>query len=316
MNSLCACRDPSLGLTTNVRACKVIGRKWIPRVTFHVHKNVGGCEGINPCTPKWVPTLGIRVPMDSQIFKEKFQDSKLIGLKISLYHWKALGTYMFKMVLHVPFEYLKHKLWPKEDSGVKVSIWFLTIKSQESPWFIFVQVACHISLESYWKIHNFFSDLTSIGGLHKKLWASKVSKVPFWELYDSQLENLGTKWHLDAGPMVKHKKHYKVEGDGFPQIHAMMSLVSLCMLVHQKCYNYALTNSLFGLCRFMWIIDLLVTCPSPHPIALARHSTLKCYEIGNVPQLFLLSLFFSTFGLAFESFKECGGAWVPLLQLS
>jgi len=29
---------------------------------------------------------------------------------------------MFKMGLHDPFEYLNHKLWPKEGLGVKVPI--------------------------------------------------------------------------------------------------------------------------------------------------------------------------------------------------
>jgi hypothetical protein len=38
--------------------------------------------------------------------------------------------------------------------------------------------------------------------------------------------------------------------------------------VHQKCSNCALTNLLFGLCRFMWIIDLLVIHHNPHPKAL------------------------------------------------
>jgi hypothetical protein len=37
------------------------------------------------------------------------------------------------MSFHDQFEYLKHKLWPKEKLGVKVSIWFLIIKSQKSP---------------------------------------------------------------------------------------------------------------------------------------------------------------------------------------
>jgi hypothetical protein len=36
---------------------------------------------------------------------------------------------MFKMSLHDQFEYLKHKLWLKEWSGVKVSIWLQTIKN-------------------------------------------------------------------------------------------------------------------------------------------------------------------------------------------
>jgi hypothetical protein len=37
--------------------------------------------------------------------------------------------------------------------------------------------------------------------------------------------------------------------------------------IHQKCFNYAITNLLFGLCRFMWIIDLLVIHPNPYPKA-------------------------------------------------
>jgi hypothetical protein len=45
--------------------------------------------------------------------------------------------------------------------------------------------------------------------------------------------------------------------------------------VHQECYNYALTNLLFGLCMLVLIVDLLVTCCSPHPIALAHPSTLE-----------------------------------------
>jgi hypothetical protein len=42
--------------------------------------------------------------------------------------------------------------------------------------------------------------------------------------------------------------------------------------VHQECYNYALTNLLFGLWRFMWIVDLFVIHISIHPKALARPS--------------------------------------------
>jgi len=36
------------------------------------------------------------------------------------------------MILHDPFEYLKHKLWSKEGLEVKVPIWLPTTKSQES----------------------------------------------------------------------------------------------------------------------------------------------------------------------------------------
>jgi hypothetical protein len=37
--------------------------------------------------------------------------------------------------------------------------------------------------------------------------------------------------------------------------------------VHQKCCNYALINLLYKLCRLIWIIYMLIICPSPHPKA-------------------------------------------------
>jgi hypothetical protein len=55
---------------------------------------------------------------------------------------------MSKMGSHDPFGYLKHKLWPKEGSGVKLAVWLPTTKSRESPWFPCVQVVCHIPLKS------------------------------------------------------------------------------------------------------------------------------------------------------------------------
>jgi hypothetical protein len=56
---------------------------------------------------------------------------------------------MSKMGSHDPFGYLKHKLWSKEKLRVKLSIWLPTTKSQESPQFPWVQVVCHILLESF-----------------------------------------------------------------------------------------------------------------------------------------------------------------------
>ncbi len=36
----------------------------------------------------------------------------------------------------------------------------------------------------------------------------------------------GTKFHLDVGLVEKHKVYYKGEGSGFPQVRAVLSLVS------------------------------------------------------------------------------------------
>jgi len=71
---------------TKARAYKVASQERSPRVTLHAPKSVGKCEGMNPHTPKGTSTLGVGVPMDFQIFRERLQGSKLNGLTSSLYH--------------------------------------------------------------------------------------------------------------------------------------------------------------------------------------------------------------------------------------
>jgi hypothetical protein len=79
-------RNPNLGLTTKTRACKGVGKKGSLGVTSHIPKSVRECEGMNLHTPKWALTLGTRILMDSQLFRQQLQGSKLIRLEISLYH--------------------------------------------------------------------------------------------------------------------------------------------------------------------------------------------------------------------------------------
>jgi hypothetical protein len=63
------CCNPNLGLVTKTRACKGVGQKWSSVITFHAPGSVGKCERMNTHTPKWVPTWGVWISMDSQIFK-------------------------------------------------------------------------------------------------------------------------------------------------------------------------------------------------------------------------------------------------------
>jgi hypothetical protein len=41
----------------------------------------------------------------------------------------------------------------------------------------------------------------------------------------------GTKCHLNVSPMASHKVYYKGQGGGFPQVWAVVSLVSLSLPV-------------------------------------------------------------------------------------
>jgi hypothetical protein len=116
------CHNLSLGFTTKARACKVAGQKGSSGVTSNAPRNAKKCEGMNPHIPKRIFNLGVRVPMDFQIFKGRLQGSKPIRLKNYLYHWKGIEAQMYKMGSHDPFRHLKHKLWPKESPKVKLTV--------------------------------------------------------------------------------------------------------------------------------------------------------------------------------------------------
>jgi len=66
---MCGRHNLNFGLVTKARAYKGASQEWNSGITFHVPKSVGECEGMNPHTPKWAFTLGVRVSMDFQIFK-------------------------------------------------------------------------------------------------------------------------------------------------------------------------------------------------------------------------------------------------------
>jgi hypothetical protein len=122
---------------------------------------------------------------------------------------------MFKIGSHCLFKYLKHKLWPKEGSGVKLA------KSWESTRFTWLQTMCHIPLESSrWELQLCFRlhfDLRSA----RKVMGLQSCESPRWR-------NSGEKSHLDAGSVASHRVYYKGEDGGFPQVRAVVSLVCLC----------------------------------------------------------------------------------------
>jgi hypothetical protein len=75
--------------------------------------------------------------------------------------------------------------------------------------------------------YNFSLNLTSIANFLKKLWASKVARVPTsgilglssWESQDNMT--------FGCWPRARHKKYYKREGGGFPQVWAVVNFVNL-----------------------------------------------------------------------------------------
>jgi hypothetical protein len=149
---------------------------------------------------------------------------------------------MSKMGLHDPFGYLKHKLWPKEGMRIKLAIWLPKINIQESPRFPCVKVACNISLKSsWWGLKFRFRPHLNQRSAHK-IMGLQSCEVLILGILRFPLGSPETKCHLGASPVAKLRVYYKGEGGGFPQIRAMVSFVSPCLLVARSCTKGAQTT--------------------------------------------------------------------------
>jgi hypothetical protein len=71
--------------------------------------------------------------------------------------------------------------------------------------------------------------------VHAKLWRPKVVGVPIVGISGLPFGSPGTKWHLGAGPVARHKIYYKGEGGGFPQVQAVVSFMSPCLPMVHSC---------------------------------------------------------------------------------
>jgi hypothetical protein len=96
-------------------------------------------------------------------------------------------------------------------------------------------LVCTCRAMYFWKDlnegYNFALDLISLGGMHAKLWAPKVARIPVVGILGLPLGSPGTKCHLDASPIASHKVYYKGEDGGFPQVRAVMNIMSPSLLM-------------------------------------------------------------------------------------
>jgi len=141
------------------------------------------------------------------------------------------------MGLHDPFGYLKHKLWPKERPKVNLTIWLPTTKSRKSPWFTCMKVAWKALNDGY----NFASHLTSIEGLHEKLWASKVAGVPILGILGLLTWESRDKMAFGCKTCGQAQRILKGEGGDFPQVWVVVSLMNFCLFMIHLCTKNAPT---------------------------------------------------------------------------
>ncbi len=101
----------------------------------------------------------------------------------------------------------------------------------------------------------------------------KSQESQFWEFWDSHLGVPGQNDILVLVPWLGIE-NYKVWLPPRPNCdESCESMLACGSFMHQRCSNYALTNLLFGLCRFMQGIEFFINLLSPHLGAPTHPST-------------------------------------------
>jgi hypothetical protein len=129
------CWNPSLGLVTKASACKGVGQERSPGVPSHALGGVGECEGMNPYIPKELQLWELESQWILESSEIDYRGQNALDWDIPYIIGKFLERRCLKWS-HDPFGHVKHKLWPKERPGVKLSIWFPITKSRKSPRFL------------------------------------------------------------------------------------------------------------------------------------------------------------------------------------
>jgi phage-related protein len=72
----------ALGSWPRWRLAKVQAKNEAWELHFMLPGSARECEGMNPHIPKWAPTLGVGVSMDSRIFRRRLQGQNSLDWKI------------------------------------------------------------------------------------------------------------------------------------------------------------------------------------------------------------------------------------------
>jgi hypothetical protein len=140
-------------------------------------------------------------------------------------------------------------------------------------------------------------DLFVIEGLHAKLCAPKVARVPIVGILRLPLGSPGTKSHLDVAPMERRKVYYKGEGGGFSQVWVVVNFVSpSCswLIIAPKVLQLCTKHLVLVLRKFVWVIKAcqLILIPfRSSSIPLYPSKVLQVRERAPTPHLACSRLF-------------------------
>jgi hypothetical protein len=129
------------------------------------------------------------------------------------------------MASHWQFGHLQPKLWAKEGPGVKLAVWLPTTKSRESTSSRRPIWVCHMALERSRRGLQLWSNPRCDPTLQSGVMAVQSSGSPIGTISGLHFGSPNKLCHSDVASATSRREYYKGEGDGFPQVRAVVSLV-------------------------------------------------------------------------------------------
>jgi hypothetical protein len=171
---------------------------------------------MNPHIPKWAFTLGVGVLMDFQSSKSNCRGQNPLDWGVIYIVEKLLKLRCLKWACMTPLDIENISYGQKKGRKSNCQFDSQPLKVKNCPDFLVCKWCVIYCWQAFDEGYNFALNLISIRGLHTKLLAPKVARVPTLGILGLPLGSLGTKWHLGVGPMARHIVYYKGEGGGFP----------------------------------------------------------------------------------------------------
>jgi len=149
---------------------------------------------------------------------------------------------------------MKHKLWLKEGSGVKLPVDSRPKKIGNQPIYLASEGVQHIVEKLSTRASTLLQTASRSEVCSQIYGVPKSRESQSTRFRDSHSGVMREKSHLDVGYVASHRVYYKGEGGGFPQVWAVVSLVCpfcpwliLAPKVLQLCTNH-----------FVWVVCRLV----------------------------------------------------------
>jgi len=234
---------------TKARACKVVGQE----------RKLGSerkCEGMTLTLPRELPPWELESRWTPECSKSdcKGQNSMDWGFFYTIENLLKFRCLKWARMTHLDIWNTSYGQKKGRESNCWESNWQFdsrSLKVRNRPDFL----VCRWRVTYHWKAfdegYNFASSFISIGGFHVDLWGPKVVGVPTLGILRLPFGTPRTKCHLDVCLVERHKVYYKGEGGDFPQVQAMMKVVSL---VSSNCSWFVLAPKVIQLCTNQLVI--------------------------------------------------------------